>query len=132
MERILYKFKPFINNSFSDTFEAIIKYLKSKYNPINIKYYDNKISPDGYQEGDLLGNFGKPDYLLARIIFTSNDVQLVSGHGQRYCILYLKDNQKISIFWDSFYTREHIDIVEFNHVMARKFKLEKLKNNENR
>jgi len=125
---ILYKFTPFINNSFEETLKVFINYIVDKYNIVKVDYKDTQLTPDKCKQGGLNGNFKPLVEVFVKLSFTNDNIVLVSGYGHKHCTCYLDLDNKIDVHWETNY-KGYEDAIKFTPLMCRKLKLNKLENN---
>jgi len=96
-DRKVYKIKSYINSSFVDTINELIKFAIPDFKE---KIQKDSFSPDECQIGDIgLVGFNKPKYIYVTFNYMSNKSWSNTG-GFEFCSFILKDDSKVIVRWD--------------------------------
>jgi len=103
--------------------DEIVKYLQSEYDVEEV-LFPKSFSADGVTIGNPpYEPWHKPEFLYVTLNFCSEKSWTNEG-GHNYCNLYLKDNSKILIYWNT--SSAYKETEEFSVKFIRKLKLKKL------
>ena len=97
-DRKVYRLESFINNSFVETINELIKFVVSDYKE---KIQKDSFSPDKCQIGDISGpnaGFDNPKYIYVTFNYMSNKSWTNAG-GYEFCTFILNDDSKVIVRW---------------------------------